>query len=66
MYRNSDFSAICARRASNAKGFTLRKVLKNGSLGKPTFYQAYGHERTSADVIARLESMNPNTKWVEA
>lgn len=65
MYRNSDFSAICARR-SNPKGFTLRKVLKNGSLGKPTFYTALWNEKTPADTIARLESLNPNSKWVEA
>lgn len=65
MYRNSDFTAIMQRR-SKRTGFMLCRLLKDGSLGKPSFYQTFGSEKTPEEIIHRLEANNPGCKWVKA
>jgi len=62
---NTEFKAIMARR-SNPKGVMLSRILKSGKLGKPSFNQFYGGEKTAQEVIARLEKNNPGQHWVEA
>ena len=47
------------------KGVMLSQILKSGKPGKPRLYETVGHE-TTADVIDRLEKLNPGYKWVEA
>ncbi len=47
------------------KGVMLSQILKSGKSGKPRLYETVGHE-TAADVIDRLEKLNPGYKWVEA
>lgn len=47
------------------KGVMLSQILKSGKPGKPRLYETVGHE-TAADVIDRLEKLNPGYKWIEA
>lgn len=63
---SADFNAILNRRSKSKRTVTLSRILKNGKLGKPTSYDLYGSEKNAQDVIARLESNNPGSKWVEA
>lgn len=62
---NTEFSAVMARR-SHPKTVTLCRILKSGKPGKPAEHQLYGSEKTAADAIKRLESLNPGDHWVEA
>lgn len=48
------------------KGVMLSKITKAGTPGNPSLYEFYGSEKTAEDVIARMEKLNPGSKWVEA
>lgn len=63
---NTEFQAIMARRRSAPNGATVARILKSGKPGKPFFVSYLWNERTAQDVITRLESLNPGTKYVEA
>lgn len=45
------------------EGAMLCRILKSGKPGKPQFYKAYG-EKTAEEIIKRLESNNPGSRWV--
>ena len=66
---NRTFGMMAANRRENrlnSNGVRLCRILKNGKPGKPTLYEKLSGEQTAADVIARLESLNPGSKWTEA
>lgn len=62
---NVEFRAIMARR-STVKTVQLRAILKSGKPGAIHEYKTYGSEKTAADVIERLEKLNPGKHWIEA
>lgn len=58
------YKAVIGRCKSSKSMVVLCKVLKNGSLGKPIVYEMFGKEKTSQDVIERLERLNPGSHWI--
>ena len=46
------------------KGAYIYSVKKNGQRNAhPTWYEAYGGENTQEDVLARLQTLNPNSRF---
>ena len=62
---NTTFGMLAANRREK-RMVELRRIRKDGTPGKVTKYERNGVEKTAQDVIARLESLNPGTKWIEA